>query len=61
MVAKIIVTEHVHQQRHNQRPQYITIGIAGVCEGVTESGDDNPTDGWIFVGEIVLNCTSVKR
>lgn len=60
MVAKIIVTEHIHQQRDNQRPQHITVGITGVREGVTESGDDNSTDGRVFVGEIVLNCKSAK-
>ena len=60
VVAKVIVTEHVHQQRDNQRPQHITVGIAGVRESVTESGNDNSTDGRIFVGEIVLNCKSVK-
>lgn len=54
VVAKIAVTEHVDQQWDNQRPQHIAVGIARVREGVTESGDDNTTDGRVFVGEIVL-------
>lgn len=55
VVAKITVTEHVDQQRNNQRPQDIAVGITRVRESVTESGNHNSTDRWIVIRQIFLD------
>lgn len=55
MVTQIPVAEHVDQQRHDQRSQNVTVGIARVRQSVAESGNHNSTDRRVLIGEIFLD------
>ena len=55
VVAQITVAEHVDQQRHNQRSQNVTVGIARVRQSVAESGNHNSTDRRVIIREIFLD------
>lgn len=55
VVAQITVAEHVDQQRHDQRSQNVTVGIARVRQSVAESGNDNSTDRRVLIREIFLD------
>lgn len=54
VVAQIAVAEHVDQQRHDQRSQNVTVGIARVRQSVAKRGNHNSTDRWVFIREIFL-------